>query len=69
MGLQSASQVAVEDLPVSEAEEVLAAWLRDAHRKLQPEQREKVLSGFAPSGFPRPTVCTNARWTWRATSP
>ena len=51
-GLQSAPQVAVEDFPVDEAEEVLAAWLQDAHRTLQPEQREKVLSGFAPSGLP-----------------
>src|ERR1019366_2503410 len=54
-GLQNASQVAVEDFPVSEAEEVLAAWLQDAYRKLEPEQREKVLSGFAPSRvFPHP---------------
>ena len=51
-GLQNASQFAVGDFPVSEAEEVLAAWLADAKRKLQPEQEEKVLGGFAPSGLP-----------------
>jgi hypothetical protein len=51
-GLQNAPQIAVEEFPVSEAEEVLATWLQDAHRKLQPEQREKVLSSFAPSGLP-----------------
>ncbi len=51
-GLQNASQFEVEDFPVSEAEEVLAAWLQDACRKLQPEQREKVLNGFAQSGLP-----------------
>src|ERR1019366_3569948 len=52
VGLESTAQVAVEDFPVREAEEVLAAWLQDAHRKLEPEPREKVLSGFAPSGLP-----------------
>jgi WD40 repeat protein len=51
-GLENASRLVVEDFPASEAEEVLAAWLQDAHRKLQPEQREKVLSGFARSGLP-----------------
>ncbi len=51
-GLESAAQVAVEELPVHEAEEVLAAWLQEAQRKLEPEQQEKVLSGFAPSGLP-----------------
>jgi len=53
-GLQNAPQVAVGDFPVDDAEEVLAAWLDDAKpkRKLQPEQREKVLSGFAQSKLP-----------------
>jgi len=51
-GLQTASQFAVEDFPVREAEEVLAAWLQDAHRDVQPEQQEKVLSGFAQSKLP-----------------
>ena len=51
-GLQHASLVAVEDFPVSDAAEVLAAWLEDAKRKLQPEQRQKVLSGFAQSKLP-----------------
>jgi WD40 repeat protein/ABC-type cobalamin/Fe3+-siderophores transport system ATPase subunit len=53
-GLKNASQVAVEDFPVDDAAEVLAAWLEDAKpkRKLQPEQRQKVLSGFAQSKLP-----------------
>ena len=51
-GLKNASRIAVEDFPASEAEAVLSAWLQDARRKLQPEQREKVLSGFARSGLP-----------------
>jgi WD40 repeat protein len=51
-GLQSASQLEVGDFPVREAEEVLAAWLQDVHRKLKPEQREKLLSCFAQSGLP-----------------
>jgi WD40 repeat protein len=51
-GLESAAQVAVEDFPVSEAETVLVAWLQDAHHKLQPMQRQKLLSGFAQSGLP-----------------
>jgi WD40 repeat protein len=52
VGLQSAAQVAVGDFPFGEAEEVMAGWLRDTHRKLQPKQREKVLNGFALSGLP-----------------
>ncbi len=53
-GLQNAPQVAVGDFPVDDAEEVFAAWLDDAKpkRKLQPEQRENVLSGFSQSPLP-----------------
>jgi WD40 repeat protein len=53
-GLHSAPQVAVGDFPVADAAEVLAAWLEDAKpkRKLRPEQRQKVLSGFAQSKLP-----------------
>jgi WD40 repeat protein len=51
-GIASAPRVWVEDFPVDEAREVLAARLQDAHRKLEPEQREKVLTGFSKSGLP-----------------
>ncbi len=53
-GLLRAPQVAVEDFPVDDAAEVLAAWFDDAKpkRKLQPEQWHKVLSGFAQSKLP-----------------
>jgi energy-coupling factor transporter ATP-binding protein EcfA2 len=51
-GLQSAAEVQVEDFPANEAEEVLAAWLADAKRELQPVQRQKVLGGFAQSRLP-----------------
>jgi WD40 repeat protein len=52
VGLQSAAQVAVEDFPITEAEELVAAWLQDAHRGLRSEQREKVFRSFATSGLP-----------------
>jgi len=51
-GLTSAAQVLVEEFPAEEAEELLSAWLKDAKRGLQTEQREKVLSGFAQSKLP-----------------
>jgi hypothetical protein len=51
-GLKKARQVVVEDFPIDDAGEVLAAWLTDAKRKLQPEQREKVLDGFARPRLP-----------------
>lgn len=51
-GFTSAAQALVQDFPADEAEQVLTAWFADAKRKLQTEQREKVLSGFAQSGLP-----------------
>jgi len=51
-GLTNAAQVLVEDFPPNEAEQVLTAWLTDAKRKLQTEQRQRVLSGFVQSGLP-----------------
>ncbi|GEM_PF-6491501 len=40
----------LEPMPVEEAELVLDLWLRDAHRTLQPAQREEVLSKFREEG-------------------
>ena len=48
-GLTGAARTAVEDFPAEEADQVLAAWLADAKRELQPEQRQRVLRAFAQS--------------------
>jgi WD40 repeat protein len=51
-GLRNAAETLVEEFPANEAEQVLTAWLTDAKRKLQTEQRQRVLGGFAQSGLP-----------------
>jgi hypothetical protein len=51
-GIENAPRVAVEEFPVSEAEEVLAAWLGDAKRNLQNDQREKLLAYYTRCGLP-----------------
>jgi len=51
-GLTNAAEVVVDEFPADEANQVLTAWLTDAKRELQPEQRQKVLSGFAQSKLP-----------------
>ena len=48
-GLTGAAQTAVKEFPAEEADQVLAAWLADAKRELQTEQRQKVLGAFAQS--------------------
>jgi len=48
-GLTSAAETLVKDFPAEEADQVLTAWLADAKRELQQEQRQKVLSAFAQS--------------------
>src|ERR1019366_5012795 len=44
--LRHAEPVAVEPFRPSEAEELLSAWLHDAHRTLQTDQRRKLLETF-----------------------
>ena len=44
--------LAVNRLPLREADELLTAWLRDARRTLQPPQRRDVLRCFQRSGLP-----------------
>jgi hypothetical protein len=51
-GLTSAAEVVVKDFPADEADQVLTAWLAEAKRGLETDQRQKVLSGFAQSGLP-----------------
>jgi WD40 repeat protein len=48
-GLTGTAKTLVEDFPADAADEVLTAWLADAKRELQPEQRQKVLSAFVQS--------------------
>jgi WD40 repeat protein len=50
--LRQARAIEVDVLPPHEAEEALDAWLRDARRALQPEQRWKLLDHFGHCGLP-----------------
>ncbi|HEX2120633.1 MAG TPA: DUF4062 domain-containing protein [Thermoanaerobaculia bacterium] len=44
--------VSVPDMSVAEGEELLSAWLADAGRTLQPEQREEVIGRFRACPLP-----------------
>ena len=50
--LRRAAMVIVKPLPVDDASRALDAWLTEASRTLQPEQREKLLANFLQSGLP-----------------
>lgn len=60
----------LEPMPVEEAGLVLDLWLQDAHRTLQPAQREEVLSKFREEGRPLylKLAFEEAR-LWRSDSP
>lgn len=47
------NQVArLEPMPTEDADRLLDQWLEDARRRLEPEQRESLLTGFRSSGLP-----------------
>jgi NACHT domain- and WD repeat-containing protein len=50
--LRNANILQLDPLSVAEADEALSAWLGDAHRTLQPDQRGKLLDYFARCGLP-----------------
>jgi WD40 repeat protein len=50
--LRNANIVQLDALPVADADEALSAWLGDAHRTLQPDQRSKLLDYFSRCGLP-----------------
>ena len=45
-------QIRLGPLPVAEGRALVAAWLGDARRTLQPEQQEAILKSFAREGSP-----------------
>ncbi len=50
--LPAASYVEVTPMNPQEGEEVLTAWLCEAHRVLRPQQRDDVLAGFRDCPYP-----------------